>query len=137
MKKYLNAAIIYAILAMVGGVFYREFTKYLGFTGYTTLSVLHTHYFVLGMFAFLILSLLEKNFSFTDAKTGRILIAYHAGLNLTVVMLFVRGIAQVTTDRLTSGSDGMISGIAGLGHLMLGISLIFLLLKIKGKVSKS
>ena len=27
MKRYINIAIIYAILAMIGGVFYREFTK--------------------------------------------------------------------------------------------------------------
>ena len=33
MKKYLNIAFAYAIAAMVGGVFYREFTKYSGFTG--------------------------------------------------------------------------------------------------------
>ena len=33
MKRYLNTSLVYAILAMVGGVFYREFTKFNGFTG--------------------------------------------------------------------------------------------------------
>mgnify|MGYP000689074351 CR=1 FL=1 len=33
MKKYANSALIYAILAMVGGVFFREFTKFNGFEG--------------------------------------------------------------------------------------------------------
>lgn len=28
MKKYLNISLIYAIAAMAGGVFYREFTKF-------------------------------------------------------------------------------------------------------------
>ena len=28
MKKYLNLSLRYAICAMAGGVFYREFTKY-------------------------------------------------------------------------------------------------------------
>ena len=55
---------------MAGGVFYREFTKLNAFTGKTTLSVVHTHYFLLGMVAFLLLLLLEKNFSFTGAETG-------------------------------------------------------------------
>ena len=59
-KRYFNAAIVYAILAMVGGVFYREFTKYLAFTGKTNLSLVHAHYFVLGMAFFLLLALLEK-----------------------------------------------------------------------------
>lgn len=38
MKRYINAALLYAVLAMVGGVFYREFTKFIGFTAKTSLS---------------------------------------------------------------------------------------------------
>ena len=57
MKRYMNTAILYAILAMVGGVFYREFTTFNGFTGKTALSVVHTHYFMLGMVFFLLLLL--------------------------------------------------------------------------------
>ena len=44
MKKDANSALIYAILAMVGGVFFREFTKFNGFEGATTLAFVHTHY---------------------------------------------------------------------------------------------
>ena len=43
MKRYMNVVLLYAILAMIGGVFYREFTKFNGFTAQTTLSVVHTH----------------------------------------------------------------------------------------------
>lgn len=42
-EKYLKVSFLYAILAMVGGVFYREFTKFNGFYRKTTLSVVHTH----------------------------------------------------------------------------------------------
>ena len=49
LKKYINTAIIYAVLAMAGGVFYRELTKYNHYTGRTTLAFVHTHYFILGM----------------------------------------------------------------------------------------
>mgnify|MGYP002508048422 CR=1 FL=1 len=31
MKRYINAALLYAILAMAGGVFYREFTEVIHF----------------------------------------------------------------------------------------------------------
>ena len=31
MKRYMNTALFYAILAMAGGVFYREFTKFNNF----------------------------------------------------------------------------------------------------------
>ena len=49
MKKTVNYAMIYAILAMIGGVFYREFTKFQGFSGRTDLAFVHTHLFLLGM----------------------------------------------------------------------------------------
>ena len=52
MKRYANASLLYALIAMAGGVFYREFTKFSGFTGKTALSVVHTHYFLLGMVFF-------------------------------------------------------------------------------------
>lgn len=135
MKRYMNLSLLYAILAMVGGVFYREFTKFNGFTGKTTLGVVHTHYFLLGMVFFLLLLLLEKSFSFTGAKTGRILVAYQVGLNLTAVMFVVRGITQVLGTALSSGMDVAISGIAGIGHILLGISLVLLLMQIKRSVS--
>ena len=131
MKRYMNAALVYAVLAMAGGVFYREFTKFVGFTGETTLSVVHTHYFMLGMALFLLLLLLEKSVSFTTAKTGRVLIVYHVGLNLTAVMFLVRGVTQALGTALSSGMYAAISGVAGIGHILLGVSLVLLLLQVK------
>lgn len=136
MKRYINAALVYAILAMAGGVFYREFTKFNGFTDKTTLSVVHTHYFLLGMVFFLLLLLLEKNFSFTGAKTGRVLAAYHIGLNLTAVMLIVRGVIQVLELTLSTGMNAAISGISGIGHILLGISMVILFVQIRHKIKK-
>lgn len=137
MKRYMNSALLYAILAMVGGVFYREFTKFSGFTAKTTLSVVHTHYFLLGMVFFLLLLVLEKNLSFTGAKTGRVLLTYHIGLNLTAVMLVVRGVTQVVGADLSRGADAAISGMAGIGHILLGVSLVLLLLQIRRSVLSS
>ena len=134
MKRYINVALLYAIFAMVGGVFYREFTKLNGFTGKTTLAVVHTHYFLLGMVFFLLLLLLEKNFTFTGAKTGRILVVYHIGLNLTAVMFVVRGVTQVMVPALSSGMSSAISGMAGIGHILLGISMVSLLIQIRRRV---
>ena len=131
MKRYMNTALVYAVLAMAGGVFYREFTKFNGFTSKTTLSIVHTHYFLLGMVFFLLLLLLEKNFAFTGVKTRRVLIAYHMGLNLTSIMLVVRGISQVLGLTISSGMDAAISGMAGIGHMVLGVSLVLLLVQIR------
>lgn len=135
MKKYANSALVYAILAMVGGVFYREFTKFNGFTGTTSLGFVHTHYFALGMIGFLLLLLLEKNLSFTDRSVGRAVAAYHAGLNVTAGMLVVRGVTQVLDIALTRGASAAISGIAGLGHIVLGVSIVLILLGVKRAVA--
>lgn len=135
LKRYMNASMLYAILAMAGGVFYREFTKFNSFTAKTSLGVVHTHYFLLGMVVFLLLLLLEKNFSFTGAKTKRLLLTYHIGLNLTAVMLVVRGVTQVLGVALSSSMSAVISSIAGIGHILLGVSLLLLLLQVKRSVS--
>ena len=102
-KRYANFAFIYAIAAMAFGVFYREFTKFNGFTGDTRLSVIHTHYFLLGMVFFLILMLIEKNFALT----------------------------QVLADNPEKALDASIAGISGTGHIVMGVSLGVLLFKIK------
>ena len=131
MKRYINSALVYAVLAMAGGVFYREFTKLNGFTAKTALSVVHTHYFLMGMIVFLLLFLLEQNVPFTTPKTGRILAVYHIGLNLTALMLAVRGSIQVMGAAPSARINAAISGAAGIGHILLGVSLILLLLQIR------
>lgn len=136
MKRYMNAALVYSILAMAGGVFYREFTKFNGFTAKTTLSVVHTHYFMLGMVFFLLLLMLEKNFAFTGSKTGRVLAVYHIGLNLTAVMFLVRGVLQVMGTPLSAGMTAAISGVAGIGHILLGVSLVLVLLQIRSSIAR-
>ena len=134
MKRYMNSALLYAALALAGGVFYREFTKFSGFSGKTALAVVHSHYFLLGMVFFLLLLVLEKSFAFSGPKTGRALALYHAGLNLTAVMLAVRGVTQVRGLSLTAGMDAALSGMAGIGHILLGLGLILLLLQMRAKV---
>lgn len=130
-KRYANLALSYAIIAMVFGVFYREFTKFSHFVGKTNLSFLHTHYFMLGMFFFLVLMVVEKAFSFSGQNIGKLLIAYQAGLNITGLGFLMRGLTQVWGTELSRGLDASISGVAGIGHILMGVCIILFLLKIK------
>ncbi len=135
MKRLMNASIVYGVLGLIGGVFYREFIKLNGFSTYTSLSVVHTHYFMLGMMFFLILALLEMNLHFMNDRTKRYVFFYHLGLNLTVIMLMIRGVIQVVyLNSLTTALNVVIAGIAGIGHLILGISLIMILISIKNAI---
>lgn len=132
MKKYLNYSLGYAIAAMVGGVFYREFTKWNGFTGVTALSKVHAHLFLLGMLVFLIAALFAAHNDLTKQKTFRIfMVLYNIGLPLTAIMLVVRGIPQVLNVTLSSGINAAISGIAGIGHILIGAGLILFLISLK------
>ena len=137
MKRLLNASFIYMLAGVASGLFYREFTKFNGFTGKTTLAVVHTHYFLLGMLFFLLLLLLEKSFAFTTAKTGKAILTYQVGLNITAVMMVVRGVAQVLGTEFSKGTNAAISGIAGIGHILLGVSMVLVLLQLKRSVPES
>ncbi len=130
-KRYASLAVLYAVVAMIFGVFYREFTKLNHFSGQTSLSFLHTHYFVLGMFFFLVLLLIEKVFSFSDRNTGKLLIVYQLGLNITGLGFLLRCLSQVLEMELSRGMDAAISGVSGIGHILAGICMVFFLLKIK------
>ena len=105
-----------------GGVFYREFT---------TLSVVHTHYLMLGMVFFLLLVVVEKNFHFVDNKVLKYLIFYHIVLILTVFLLTIRGVVQVLSLDVSSAV------LSGIGHLILGISMILVLISIRNCIKDS
>ena len=51
-------------------------------------------------------------------------------------MLAIRGVTQVLETPLSSGMDAAISGLAGIGHLLLGVSLVLLLVQIKRRLSE-
>lgn len=132
MKKYLNYSLVYAIAAMIGGVFYREFTKWNGYTGITMLGKVHTHLFLLGMMVFLIVALFAGQYLIEEQKMFRVFLClYDIGVPLTAIMMVVRGITEVMGIALSKAANGAISGIAGIGHILTGIGIILLLLSLK------
>ena len=88
---------------MAGGVFYREFTKYNGFTRMTALGKVHTHLFLPGMLVFLVVALYARQSGLGKNKTFRVFLwTYNIGVPLTAVMLLVRGVTQVLGLSLSS-----------------------------------
>lgn len=132
MKKYLNISFIYAISAMAGGIFYREFTKFNDFSEVTVLGKVHTHLFILGMLVFMIVALFAANNNLKELKTFRSFVCiYNIGVPLTAAMMLVRGITQVLNLSLTSAANAAISGIAGIGHILTGTGIVLLLISLK------
>lgn len=131
MKKYLNATTFYTLIALIMGVFYREFTKFNHFEMHTSLAVVHSHYLILGTFFFLILVILEKQFNLSQYVSDRLVKLYHVGLNLTCLMMVVRGVVQVLNLELSRAFDASLAGVAGIGHIVLSLALILLLVRIR------
>lgn len=132
MRKMINTAFAYAIAAMAGGVFYREFTKFQGFEGRTSLAFVHTHLFLLGMVMFLVIGLFAARFDLYSRKQFRVFyVLYNAGVILTSIMLLIRGVVQVTGPEISRGMDAAISGVAGIGHILTGIGIILLFLSLR------
>lgn len=56
---------------------------------------------------------------------------YHIGLNLTVVMLTIRGVVQVLS------LNALIAVLFGIAHLILGISMVLVLISIRNCIKDS
>ena len=130
MKKSYYAALTYMILGLVAGVYYREIAKAHGFTGETQLSVVHTHLLALGMLFFLIVLVLERTFRLSANRWfAPFFWFYNAGLVVTTGVLVYHG-----TSTVLGGTTGAaVSGIAGLGHILLTAGLVFLFINLHGR----
>ncbi len=137
MKKIMNTSIIYFILAMAGGVFYREFTKWNGYTKPTTLGVLHVHLLILGTVVFLLTAVVAK---ITELEQNvlfkKFFILYNIVLPAMTILMLVRGIVQVLGIDLGKMGNGMLSGFAGLSHIGMMTALLMLLFSIKKELCK-
>lgn len=120
-------SITFLLLGLGGGVYYREFTKAFAYAGRTNLSLVHIHLLILGfLFLLLLYSLLrdEQQISFYR----RPYLLYTTGLAWTAIAFLVRGMSQVVGAGTTFPTAAL-SGIAGIGHILLGIGLVWLLLR--------
>ena len=132
MKKYLNYSLAYAVAAMVFGVFYREYTKWSGFTGVTVLGKIHGHLFALGMIMFLIVALFAYHKPLCEIKAFKtFMLTYNTGLPIMVLMILARGVTQVGDIALSRGMSAAISGVAGIGHILVAVGIIALITALK------
>ena len=137
MKKYLNYSLSYGVMGLVCGVYFREFTEIMDFTGITTLSKAHPHFLILGTMLFLIVALFSDRLDLEKDKTFALFMRiYNIGLPLTVLMMLIRGTLQVLGTPLSKGLNASISGIAGIGHILLGVGFILLIVSLKKAKTK-
>lgn len=133
MRRLFSTAFAYMLAGVASGLFYREFTKANGFAEgrFTQLALVHTHLLVLGFVVLLVVLLLERSFALTESRLfGWFFWLYNAGLVLTAAMMVWHGCLTV----LGRESSAMISGIAGLGHILLSAGMVMLFLALRARI---
>lgn len=130
-KKLYYSAVLYTVLGLLGGLFYRELTKAQDFTGVTQLSVVHTHLLTLGTVFFLIAIALEKSLRLSSGRLFNAFFwTYHAGLLLSTGIMTAHGIMTV----LGQQAGPAIAGPAGLGHVLLTIALVLFFVCLRSRI---
>lgn len=61
---------------------------------------------------------------------------YNIGLPFMVVMMVIRGIIQVEGVQVSRALNGMISGFAGISHILVMVALILLFIALKKEFSE-
>lgn len=134
MKKTLTYVIVFTIIGLTLGIFYREATKYTNFYdsigAKTALAVAHTHTLILGAVIPLLFGLVLHTAQRTLDDVKIPWLVYIIGTALTIVMITTRGSLQVFDVSVSKGLDAAISGIAGIGHALVGVGLVWLLFKL-------
>ncbi|MFD6676797.1 DUF2871 domain-containing protein [Rhodococcus zopfii] len=133
-KILVDSAFGYAVAGLASGLYYRELTKAQDFDGPTQLSTVHTHFLVLGVLFLLIVAVFERLFVLSASPLHRwFTVTFHAGLILTVSMQLVHGTMQVF------GKEGSaaISGIAGIGHVLLTVAFVVFFLALRSAVVRA
>lgn len=134
MRKIWIAASAYAALGLLAGLLYRTVTHRGDFTGFTQLSVTHTHLLALGMLMMLIVLALDAVLDISGSRSFRIFFAtYNAGLVITVGVMVWHGFIQ-----LAGGEGGAaIAGTAGIGHILLTVGIAALMVSLSAPVKRA
>lgn len=130
MKPLLKRSSFFLIAGLLIGVYYRELTKFMHYSGSTVLRVAHGHSILLGFALPLLLILLVQSMNRPLLYNLKHWSFYYAGSILTIVMMLIRGTLEVMEKPLSTAVDASISGISGVGHAIFGITLVLLFLKI-------
>lgn len=129
-ENILKDAIVFLFMGLIGGVFYREFTRLFEWQNETVLSLVHVHLLSLGFLTLLVIYSIIKNSNLNLNRLTFSLKLYITGLIWTVVSFMVRGIYSITSPNINLFRDEFLSKFAGLGHILLGVGIVLIFLNI-------
>lgn len=127
----LGISFVTLIMGLISGVFYRELTRFYNYENHTHLVKLHSHILVLGFIFCLTLYFITKNYPLNKlCKLKKPLFTYLIGLLLTIVSMTIIGIFEIVGNNTKDINISSLSGISGLGHIILSIGIIWMIITI-------
>lgn len=130
-KNLLAISFSFLIMGLLGGVFYREFTKIYDFTAPGHLGKIHVHTLVLGFIILSILYAIVKNYSVEQIRVLKKPVhIYIAGVTFTLVCMVLIGIYEVVSLGQAVVKQAALDGVSGLGHIVLSVGLVWTLLSV-------
>lgn len=128
-----RSAATWTAVGLAGGLAYREVTRAADYTGFTQLSLVHTHALALGTLVLLSTLALERLYTLSvDRRLRWFAWAWNAGLALTIGALAVKGSLQVAGS--ASADSPALAGIAGSGHMVLAFGFVVLFLVLGARI---
>lgn len=130
-KNILGLSYTSLIMGLIGGVFYREFTKFYGYHAENHLSKLHVHILVLGFLSMFIIYIISKEYDLESILSLRKPIyVFMSGLTFTVVNMTLFGIYEVVSEGKNIVNKAAIEGLSGIGHITLAIGIVWTIVRI-------
>ncbi len=134
LKALYTSAVVWMVLGLAAGVFYREFTRGVEGGGVDTqLATLHTHLLVLGVVFSLLFLLLERSFALSEHKRYSVFFyTWQGGVGLVTLMMLIKGSLQVLGSE--AANSAALSGISGIGHIVLTVGAVFFFICLGGRL---
>ncbi len=130
--EFLRSAFSFLISGLIAGAFYREFSKIAPID--PNLLRVHGHLIVLGFIIPFIFFLTLKSLKIQGQEFKTTLKTYEAGMFLTYSIMFLHGLINVyKPSKLLINS---MAGLGGVGHILLGVSLVTIIFKLIKYCSK-
>lgn len=130
--EFLRSAFSFLISGLIAGAFYREFGKIAPLD--PNLLRVHGHLIVLGFIVLFVFFLALKSLQIQGQEFKTTLKIYEAGMFLTYSIMFLHGLINLyKPSKLLINS---MTGFAGVGHILLGVSLVMIIFKLIKYFSK-
>ena len=130
-ENILGLSYTFLVMGLIGGVFYREFTKFYDYQAKNHLSKLHVHILILGFLLMMIIYIVSKEYDVKRILSlKKPIYVFISGFTFTMVNMTLFGIYDVVGEGKDIVIRAALEGLSGIGHIVLSIGIVWMAVKI-------